>query len=179
MMKAFPVGLAMMLAALPAATAAQEGAKLDCGVAGMDVGQRSLLGSAMVGEGAADAQETLIKELAAIIDGCAESQGIAADLKTAYFDYSIARVAREWLSSRMAESNMSTIVIDRALDFGPTGANPDLSQDMSEEQIMKIVQAYIDSGIDIEKVDPKIWELVGAYAASTSIYWNRRKSLTE
>lgn len=179
MMKAFPLGVALMLAGLPAGTAAQEGAKLDCGVAGMDVGQRSLLGSAMVGEGTADAQEALIKELAAIIDGCVVSQGIAADLKTAYFDYSIARVAREWLSSRMAESNMSTVVIDRALDFGPAGANPDLSQDMSEEQIMKIVQAYIDSGIDIEKVDPKIWELVGAYAASTSIYWNRRNSLTD
>ena len=38
-------------------------------------------------------------------------------------------------------------------------------------------QAYIDSGVDIEKVDTTVWEKVGAYAAATSIYWNKRKQL--
>ncbi len=42
---------------------------------------------------------------------------------------------------------------------------------------MTIVQAYIDSGVDIEKIDGAVWERVGAYAAATSIYWNRRKLL--
>ena len=48
---------------------------------------------------------------------------------------------------------------------------------MTEEQIMKIVQAYIENGVDIDKVDAAAWEKVGAYAAATSIYWNKRKLL--
>ena len=72
---------------------------------------------------------------------------------------------------------MKASIVDKALDFGPSGANPDLTGEMTDEQINTIVQAYVESGVDIEKVDQKVWERVGAYAAATSIYWNKRKAL--
>ena len=67
--------------------------------------------------------------------------------------------------------------MDKALDFGPGRANPDLSGDMTEDQIVLIVQGYVNAGVDIEKVDQSVWEKVGAYAAATSIYWNKRQRL--
>src|SRR3546814_9768271 len=86
-----------------------------------------------------------------------------------YFDYSRARISREWLANDIAKLGLSPAVVDKALDFGPTGANPDLSTEMTEEQIMKIVQAYVETGIDIDKLDGAVWEKVGAYAAATSL----------
>jgi methionine synthase I (cobalamin-dependent) len=94
-----------------------------------------------------------------------------------YFDYGLARISREYLIGDLAKSNLSSGIVDKALDFGPSGSNPDLSADMTEDQIMSIVQAYIAAGVDIAKVDTAIWEKVGAYAAATSIYWNKRKAL--
>src|SRR3546814_4736369 len=85
-------------------------------------------------------------------------------------------MSREWLANDIAKLGLSPAVVDKALDFGPTGANPDLSTEMTEEQIMKIVQANVETGIDIDKLDGAVWEKVGAYAAATSIYWNKRRS---
>ena len=101
------------------------------------------------------------------------SLGCHTDLWRPFADSYSALVAR----LDIATFDLAPGVVDRALDFGPAGANPDLSSEMSEEQIMKIVQAYIEAGIDIEKVDTAVWEKVGAYAAATSIYWNKRKLL--
>ena len=155
------VGAALVLAALPNAVSAQEGEKFDCVVASVPAGTKEMLGAAMAGAGDEASRDAMFKELATITDGCVARHGITDEQKGHYFDYSLARISREWL----------------AVDFGPEGTNPDLSSEMSEEQIMKIVQGYIDAGVDIEKVDGAVWEKVGAYAAATSIYWNKRKLL--
>src|SRR3546814_4244134 len=88
-------------------------------------------------------------------DLCVTRHGITAEQKGPYFDYSLARISREWLANDIAKLGLSPAVVDKALDFGPTGANPDLSTEMTEEQIMKIVQAYVETGIDIDKLDRK------------------------
>lgn len=77
----------------------------------------------------------------------------------------------------IAKDNLSTRPVDEALDFGEGKTNPDISNKMTDRQIMAIVQAYIENGIDIDEVDGAVWEKVGAYAAATSIYWNKRKQL--
>ncbi|HKX90183.1 MAG TPA: hypothetical protein VJM13_13305 [Sphingopyxis sp.] len=177
MIKALMAGTALALAALPGAAVAQEGEKLDCVVASVSGETRATIGEAMAGGGDQASRETLFKDLAAMADACAARHGIAAEQKGTYFDYSLARISREWLAADIGKLDLSSAVVDKALDFGPAGANPDLSSDMTEEQIMKIVQAYIDSGVDIEKVDGAVWEKVGAYAAATSIYWNKRQQL--
>ncbi len=170
-------GAALALAALPGPVAAQEGEKLDCVVASVPADIRDSIGEAMAGGGDETSREALFKNLATVTDSCVAAHSIAVAQKSIYFDYSLARISREWLAADMAKGNLSTAVVDKALDFGPAGANPDLSSDMTEEQIMKIVQAYIDAGVDIDKVDGAVWEKVGAYAAATSIYWNKRKQL--
>ena len=168
---------ALVLTALPGVAATQEGAKFDCVVTSVPEGAKNSIGAAMAGGGDEAAREALFQQLATVTDDCIARHGIAAEQKSDYFDYSLARISREWLVGDISRLNLSTSVVDKALDFGPTGANPDLSSEMSEEQIMKIVQAYIENGVDIEKVDGAVWEKVGAYAAATSIYWNTRKRL--
>ena len=177
MLKGLIAGAALAIAALPAGAAAQEGEKFDCAVSAVAADTKASIGAAMAGAGDDASREALFKQLATIAEGCVTKHGIAETQKTAYFDYSLARISREWLVGDIAKLNLPSAIVDKALDFGPAGANPDLSSDMTEDQIMAIVQAYMDSGVDIEKVDEAAWEKVGAYAAATSIYWNKRKQL--
>lgn len=177
MHKGLTAGVALALAMLPGAVRAQEGEKFDCVVTSVPVGTKNAIGLAMAGGGDEASREALFKQLGAVTDDCVTRHGITAEQKPVYFDYSLARISREWLMGDIAKLGLSSVTVDKALDFGPGGANPDLSGDMTEDQIMKIVQAYIESGVDIEKVDGAAWEKVGAYAAATSIYWNKRKQL--
>lgn len=168
---------ALILAAAPSAVSAQEGEKFDCVIMAVPAEKKEMLGAAMAGAADEASRDALFKELAAIADDCVARHGITDEQKRHYFDYSLARISREWLAVDIAKLDLAPGVVDHVLDFGPAGANPDLSSEMSEEQIMKIVQGYIDAGVDIEKVDGAVWEKVGAYAAATSIYWNKRKLL--
>ena len=168
---------ALALMAIPGAASAQEGAKLDCPAAASPPAFRASLGEAMVGQGDPAVRNALVQQLRKTVDDCAASQGVAEAQKGDYFDYSLARISREWLVGAIAKANMKAATVDKALDFGPGRANPDLSGDMTEDQIGKIVQAYVSDGVNIEKVDQSVWEKVGAYAAATSIYWNKRQRL--
>lgn len=163
--------------ALPATASAQEGEKFDCVVASIPSETRASIGDAMAGGGDVASREALFKDLGTVTDACVARHGITDEQKGVYFDYSLARISREWLAVDIGKLDLPPAVVDKALDFGPTGTNPDLSGDMTEEQVMKIVQAYIESGVDIDKIDGAVWEKVGAYAAATSIYWNKRKQL--
>lgn len=177
MHKGLTAGVALALAMLPGVVRAQEGEKFDCVVTSVPGGTKDAIGAAMAGGGDEASREALFKQLGAVTDDCVTRHGIAAEQKAVYFDYSLARISREWLMSDIAKLGLAGVIVDKALDFGPGGANPDLSGDMTEDQIMKIVQAYVENGVDIEKVDGTAWEKVGAYAAATSIYWNKRKLL--
>ena len=177
MVKGLIAGVALALAALPGAALAQEGAKFDCVINDTDATLRASIGGAMTGVGDDASRDALFRQLAVIVDAYVARHGITEAQKGDYFDYSLARISREWLIGDMARVNLSNAIVDKALDFGPRGANPDLSADMTDEQITAIVNAYIAEGVDIETVDSAVWEKVGAYAAATSIYWNKRKLL--
>lgn len=151
--------------------------KRDCAVASAANSLRSSLGASLIKDGEDAFRERLFTQLRVVVDSCAERHNIAAAIQADYFEYTLASIGREWIMMELAKSNLSAAPVDKALDFGAKGANPDLSSDMTDDQIMAIVQAYIDSGVDIEKVDSGVWEKVGAYAAATSIYWNKRKLL--
>ena len=177
MIRNWMAGAALVLAAVPGVALAQDGAKLDCVATTATPGFKAQIGAAMAGAGDEAARNELFKQLGAIVDGCVERHSIAAESKPDYFDYSLARLSRDWLIADIAKSKLKASIVDKALDFGPRGANPDLTGEMNDEQIEKIVQAYVDAGVNIESVDETVWEKVGAYAAATSIYWMKRKSL--
>ncbi|WP_447763718.1 hypothetical protein [Sphingopyxis panaciterrae] len=177
MTKGFIVGVALAAALLPGTAMAQEGAKLDCISTGADATLKASLGLAMTGDGDEASREALFKQLGIITDACVARHSITEEQKGSYFDYGLARISREYMIGDLARSNLAPGVVDKALDFGPRGANPDLSSEMTDDQVNRIVQAYIDAGIDIETIDEASWQKVGAYAAATSIYWNKRKAL--
>lgn len=177
MIRTLMAGAALALVAVPGAAQAQEGAKYDCVASAATPAFKASIGEAMTGAGDEASRDALFVQLGTLVDGCVAKHGIADANKGDYFDYNLARISREWLISSIASANLKASIVDKALDFGPRGANPDLSGDMTEEQISAIVQAYIADGIDIDAVDQTVWEKVGAYAAATSIYWNKRKLL--
>ena len=177
MLKHLMAGAALALVAVSGAASAQDGAQLDCVPGAAPAALKSSIGQSMTSEGDEAKRNDLFEQLGKVVDDCAARHEIGEANKGDYFDYSLARISRDWLTGDISKAGLSTAAVDKALDFGPGKTNPDLSQDMTDEQIMTIVQAYIDSGVDIEKVDSTVWEKVGAYAAATSIYWNKRKSL--
>jgi len=177
MMKSWIAGAAFVLATLSGTAAGQDGASLDCVVAAATPAFKAEIGASMVGADDEASRDALLKQLGAIADGCAARHGIAADNKSDYLEYNLARISREWLIGELASTKLQASVVDKALDFGPTGTNPDLSGEMGEDNINAIVQAYIAAGVDIGSIDQSVWEKVGAYAAATSLYWNKRKRL--
>lgn len=177
MVRMLMAGAALALASLPAAAMAQEGEKRDCVVSAATIELKAGLGSAMTGAGDDASREVLFKQLGALTDACAAKHNIVEANRGDYFDYSLARISREWLIGDIARLGLPTAPVDKALDFGLDRANPDLSQDMTDDQIGAIIQGYIDSGHKIEDIEEAVWEKVGAYAAATSIYWNKRKAL--
>ncbi len=177
MVRTLMAGAALALVGLPAAATAQEGEKRDCVVSAATNELKTGLGSAMTGAGDDASREALFKQLGALTDSCAAKHNIAEANRGDYFAYSLARISREWLIGDIGKAGLPTAPVDKALDFGIGGANPDLSQDMTDEQIGAIIQGYIDNGHKIEDIDETVWEKVGAYAAATSIYWNKRKAL--
>jgi len=178
MIRTLMAGAVLALATVPGAALAQEGAKYDCVVTTATPTLKAQIGGAMTGQGDDASREALFKQLGAIVDGCVTRHSIGEANKGNYFDYNLARISREWLIGDISKQGLSVAPVDKAMDFGLGKTNPDLSGEMSQDQIMAIVQAYIDSGVNIEKVDQSVWEKVGAYAAATSIYWNKRKTLT-
>lgn len=151
--------------------------RLDCALINAGFRLRSSIGESMTRESGASIREALFGRLRAVVDQCAIQYNIVQIQREDYFKYSLAAVSREWLMMDIAKDNLSTRPVDEALDFGEGKTNPDISNKMTDRQIMAIVQAYIENGIDIDEVDGAVWEKVGAYAAATSIYWNKRKQL--
>lgn len=177
MIRTWMAGAALALAMAPVAVAAQEGKQLDCAVGAATPELKASIGGAMTSDGDDAGRDAVFEQLGDIVDSCVAKHKIAAADKATYFDYSLARISREWLVGDIAKANLKANVVDQVLDFGPRGANPDLSSEMTDDQINAIVQAYIAAGADIGTIDQRVWEKVGAYAAATSIYWNKRKLL--
>src|SRR3546814_5776251 len=135
MMRAVMTGAALGRAALPGAVAAQEGEKLDCVALSVPGDKKAAIGEAMAGGGDEASREALFKDLASITEACVTRHGITAEQKGPYFDYSLARISREWLANDIAKLGLSPAVVDKALDFGPTGANPDLSTEIGRAHV--------------------------------------------
>lgn len=172
------VALAAFSTQAQAEEGAQEGAALDCPVQNSSAVLKAGLGNAMTGAGDEAERDNFFKQLGVVVDGCAEKHALAdVDLKEIYYNYSLARIAREWLIVELEKSDISTGLVDTALDFSAGRTNPDLTGDMTEDQVNAVVQAYVKAGVDVEKIPQSVWEQVGAYAASTSIYWNNRQQL--
>ena len=153
------------------------GRKLDCALINAGHGLRNALGVSMAGDGNHTSRQALFKRLRTVVDQCVAQYDIPLNQKEDYFQYSLASISREWLMMDIAKYNLTTGPVDRALDFGERKKNPDISRNMSNRQIEDIVNAYIYSGVEIDSVSNKVWEKVGAYAAATSIYWNKRNLL--
>ena len=143
MHKGLTAGVALVLAMLPGVVRAQEGEKFDCVVTSVPGDTKDAIGAAMAGGGDEASREALFKQLGAVTDDCVTRHGIMAEQKPVYFDYSLARISREWLMGDIAKLGLPSATVDTALDFGPAGANPDLSGDMTEDQIKSILEAIL------------------------------------
>lgn len=168
--------LLALAAAFPAPAAAQSEALLDCSTLAVTPKFRDQLADAMLGSAGAD-NDALIGELANVAETCAARHGLVGEKAGTYFRYSIARLPRDALILRLGDLGLSAQVIDTALDFGPGRSNPVISGALSRPQVETLVAALAANGVKPESVAQSTWEMVGAYAAATSLMWQALRQL--
>lgn len=174
MRKFWIAALAIMLLAQPGVAQAQDGEKLDCVIVSATPALKTSIGRGMEVLGRGVDMPGLIRQLRVVTDACA----IKADFdREAYFSYSIARLAREWMIPVLRRASIDTALIDRFYDFGPGRTNP-RPANLDEKEIERIRGALRAGGVDVEKITDQIWEGLGVYIGSTSVYWRSRALLT-
>ena len=171
-------GIALFLFAIAAATPALADSEdlLECTTQEVTPAFRGKIADAML---AAESPESdaLFEQLATVSETCAARNGLAKDKGEAYFTYSIARLPHDAFTARLGDLGISAAVLDEALDFGPGRTNPVITGDLEPAQIERIVAALAANGVAVDTVPQSSWEMVGAYAAATSLMWQAQGKL--
>ena len=170
--------LTLALAAiLPLPAQAQDGDWLNCTALQTEPALQRDLGEALLADGAA--MDPLLDRLATVIGDCAQVHGVPGEVGLIYFDHGFSSVLRAWLAHEMAAGGYPADAIDTALELGPQGRNPDLSEGISDAQVEAIIAVYSARGLDVNQAPPRVLEMIGAYAASSSSYWISLAMLTD
>ncbi|WP_149037659.1 hypothetical protein [Sphingopyxis macrogoltabida] len=184
MLKSILSGSLLAAAAFPTMAAAQDGEKLDCitrtaapelkasivetTVRSMREGQESV---------AAEKKDALAARFWQVITNCAAKQSVDREESSHYFDYSHARIMREWVMAQAKEIGVSFDLVDKIFDFGPGRTNADFIGIALDERLADVRTAYLARGVGLDQLDGKVFEQVGIYVVVTPIYWNARKAL--
>jgi len=168
--------LLFLAAALAAPALASSEDLLECTTQEVTPAFRGTIADAMLAEDSPET-DTLFAQLATVAETCAGRHGLAKDKGEAYFAYSIARLPHDDFTVRLGDLGISVAVLDEALDFGPGRTNPVISGRLSQVQVERIVAALEANGAAVGTIPQTSWELVGAYAAATSLMWQARAKL--
>ena len=167
--------VALLFAAPAMAQGAPSDALLKCPTLGVTPTFREQLADAMLQQ--SPANDALFEQLVTVTQDCATRFGLAEDKGEAYFTYSLAQLPRDTLVARLKAAGIAAASIDDAFGFGEGRANPEISSNFSDAQMAGLLAALTSSGVDVEKLSDASWEIVGAYAATSSLMWQARRSL--
>ena len=167
--------LLALFALFPSLAAAQSADLLECTTQEVTPAFREKLADAMLDEGADS--NALFEQLVHVADGCAARFALPQEQNEAYFTYSLSRLPRDAFIARLGAAGISAAVIDDALDFGEGRSNPAISGDLQPAQLEALLAALAANGVDVDKVAETSWEMVGAYAAASSLMWQSRRKL--
>lgn len=169
---------ALALALVPASAMAQDGPRLDCAAKAADKALRTDMVHMMTSEVAAEAQAPALRQFSQIVEDCVTRHAIDRAHAKVYFEYNMARVARETLGADLAAAGLPGTLVDTTFDYGPGRSNPIFNGDeLTEEGVQAMLEALGAAGVDLAKVDQAAWTKLGAYLVATSVYWNRRQQL--
>jgi len=167
---------AILLALFAMPAVAQSDELLECPSARVTPAFRDKIAAAML---AADSPESdaLFAQLATVTEACAGQNGLAADRREAYFTYAMARLPRDTFIVRLGQAGIAAAVVDEALDFGPGRTNPVITGALDKAQLARLNEALGAQGARAGRVSDDDWQLIGAYAAATSLMWQSRGKL--
>ena len=114
-----------------------------------------------------DKDKPATNELQGLVDRCADDQFLKDKERTAYFDYTLGRMARDALDARLAGEAISSGLIDRALDIGPGNAN-NPAEKVTAGDLRRVSTALSEAGTDPAKVSPVGWGLINAWIVATA-----------
>ena len=101
-------------------------------------------------------------------DACLIQQKIPKSLLHPYRTYAHFRLSREGYATLLARRGISTMAIDKALDFGPGRSNPVINQRMNDSQISALINGLKAAGVNVDTLSEDTSALIGGYVLATS-----------
>lgn len=117
-----------------------------------------------------------LDELRAVIDVCARDQFLDDKQREAYFDYTLGRMGRDVLDSRLAAEGVPVALIDDALDIGPGKAN-NPAEKVTQGDLNRVSNALRDAGKDPAQVSVEGWRLINAWISATASMFDALRKL--
>lgn len=117
-------------------------------------------------------------KLDAVAAACMKQTKVPAAHKDAYYEYAKLSATRTGFVQRIAAAGIKPALLDETMDVGPGRANPVIT-DLKDDQVEKLIAAITASGVDVLKMDEKIWPVVGGYLPLTSRVYQLEKQLAE
>lgn len=164
MMRKVLVALALLAGAQGAQARSPEA--LACAVKSAPVGLDESVADAIVAQDPERNRPTLDK-LREVVEACARDQFLDARQTEAYIAYTLGRMGRDVLDSRLAIIGIPVALIDDALDIGPGHAN-NPAEKVTQGDLNRITSALRVAGKDPAEVTPDGWRLVSAWIGATA-----------
>lgn len=162
--------------AFPAVAHAQDGAELDCVMATITPALQAEVGASMLGGREDPNRDRLKKQVHVLSDVCAAKAGFDRGV---YFDYALGRIGRQYIGGELRQRfGLDAGVLDKHFDFRIGGANPSFDNGIERDQVLGLVGALKDAGVEVASLPKEAWTLVGAYLAANSQYWRKRQMLS-
>ncbi len=156
----------LALAAIPAAAQARSPEAMACAIKAAPPELDARLADVVLAADP-DKDKAATDALHVLVDRCADDQFLNDKERSAYFDYTLGRMARDALDGRLAEERIASGVIDRALDIGPGNANNPAEQ-VTAGDLRRVSTALAEGGTDPAAVTPVGWGLIHAWIVATA-----------
>lgn len=158
-----------LLAATPARATTEEA--VQCPVLIVPAAFAREMADAMsVGQPTQEEQEAIGQKVKTIANACRSVHGIADDREEDYINLAMSGIVMTRLAVDLEEGGVPPLYVEEVMDVGEGRMNL-LPEEFSDEVVSKLLDRLKQNGVDTDRVDPDVWQKVGAYAAATGAYY--------
>ncbi|HTN15221.1 MAG TPA: hypothetical protein VL094_10490 [Sphingomonadaceae bacterium] len=158
-----------LLAATPARATTEEA--VQCPVLIVPAAFAREMADAMsVGQPTQEEQKAIGQKVKRIADACRSVHGIADDREEDYINLAMSGIVMARLAVDLEEGGVPPLYVEEVLDIGEGRMNL-LPEEFSAEVVSKLLDRLKQNSVDTDRIDPDVWQKVGAYAAATGAYY--------
>lgn len=167
-------GLAAMAVTVAAPLHAEtpvDQALLDCPLSELTKAEQEQAANQLASGEEDPAGKALIDRLVDKSMRCSKARGLPGTVGDNLFAYALSRLSQERLAAKVRAFGADPARIDAALGFGLGKANPEIVDELGDERMAAVWEAFKASGLDANAVTTEQWDLVQRYVRATSEMW--------